>query len=84
MAFKLFITSPVDEGSKAARALQSLEDVDTCIYYLQTISNVLRWINDDTWAVLAQVTVHNDDQIDERSLLACESFGLPTDLVLLT
>lgn len=36
------------------------DDLDQCLYYLQTLSNVLRWSSDSTWAALAHNSISTD------------------------
>lgn len=37
------------------------DDLDLCIYYLRTISNVFRWAPDAIWGMLATKTVSPED-----------------------
>lgn len=36
------------------------DDLDLCLYYLRTLSNVFRWAPDSIWAVLASRSVSPD------------------------
>lgn len=36
------------------------DDLDLCLYYLRTLSNVFRWAPDVIWAVLASTTITVD------------------------
>lgn len=36
------------------------DDLDQCLYYLRTLSNILRWSSDNTWAALADNTISTD------------------------
>lgn len=36
------------------------DDLDGCLYYLNTLSNVLKWSSDHTWDILADHTVSTD------------------------
>lgn len=36
------------------------DDLDQCLYYLQKLSNVLRWSSDATWAALARNVISTD------------------------
>ncbi|KAG9233240.1 Dopey, N-terminal-domain-containing protein [Amylocarpus encephaloides] len=36
------------------------DDLDQCLYYLQTLSNVLQWSTDSTWTTLAENTIAPD------------------------
>jgi hypothetical protein len=36
------------------------DDLDQCLYYLQTLSNILRWSSDNMWAALAENTISTD------------------------
>lgn len=37
------------------------DDLDLCIYYLRTISNVFRWAPDAIWGILATKTMSPED-----------------------
>lgn len=39
-------------------ALSDNDDLDLCLYYLRTLSNVFRWGPDAVWSVLASTSVH--------------------------
>ncbi|KAH6689187.1 Dopey, N-terminal-domain-containing protein [Plectosphaerella plurivora] len=41
-------------------ALSDNDDLDLCLYYLRTLSNVFRWGPDAVWSVLASTSVHAD------------------------
>ena len=36
------------------------DDLDQCLYYLQTLSNILRWSSDNMWTALAENTISTD------------------------
>ena len=36
------------------------DDLDYCLYYLRTLSNILRWSSDSMWAALAQNSISTD------------------------
>ncbi len=38
----------------------SEDDLDQCLYYLRTLSNMLRWSSDAMWAALAQHSISTD------------------------
>lgn len=44
-----------------AREFSEDDDLDLCIYYLRTISNVFRWAPDAIWSILANKTVSTED-----------------------
>ncbi|KAI9846884.1 MAG: hypothetical protein M1837_003496 [Sclerophora amabilis] len=46
-------------GIDKASILEESIDVENLTYYLQTLSNILRWSTDDTWSILAKKTVSN-------------------------
>lgn len=50
------------------------DDLDQCLYYLQTLSNVLRWSSDSTWAALAHNSISTDRS--HRSLFQISKFVL--------
>lgn len=39
---------------------QDEDDLDQCLYYLRTLSNILRWSSDNMWAALAENTISTD------------------------
>ncbi|CZS94623.1 probable regulator of reproduction DopA [Rhynchosporium agropyri] len=36
------------------------DDIDQCLYYLRTVSNMLRWSSDSMWAALAESSISTD------------------------
>lgn len=36
------------------------DDLDQCLYYLRTFSNMLRWSSDGMWAALAENSISTD------------------------
>lgn len=44
-----------------AREFSEEDDLDLCIYYLRTMSNVFRWAPDAIWGILATKTVSAED-----------------------
>ena len=54
---------------------QEDDDLDLALYYLRTLSNLLRWAPEALWAVLARRTVSDDD--DRQALI---SFSMLTPL----
>lgn len=50
-------TSAVQETEK----FDEEDDLDLCMYYLRTISNVFRWAPDAFWSILATKIVSPDD-----------------------
>ncbi|KAF5515943.1 Protein dopey [Colletotrichum siamense] len=58
-------------GSPAASAASTTftadDDLDVCLYYLRTLSNVLRWAPDVIWAVLASTSLTVDAEHPEIS-----------------
>lgn len=40
----------------------SEDDLDQCLYYLQTFSNILRWSSDNMWATLIERRVSSDPE----------------------
>lgn len=59
--FPLLQTATI-EGDEATVAQYDLDhnDVDQCIYYLDTLSNILRWASDFTWTGLAESSISTD------------------------
>ncbi|TVY54541.1 Protein dopey [Lachnellula cervina] len=43
-----------------ARRYTDDDDLDQCLYYLQTLSNILRWSSENMWAALAENTISTD------------------------
>lgn len=45
------------------------DDLDLCLYYLRTLSNIFRWSPDIVWGVLASKSVSIDDaKLDLRQI----------------
>ena len=42
------------------QAYSSGDDLDECLYYLRTLSNMLRWSSDSMWAALAENSIFTD------------------------
>ncbi|GKT55231.1 cellular morphogenesis regulator [Colletotrichum tofieldiae] len=61
-----FLRSSREIGSAAASASSTTftadDDLDLCLYYLRTLSNVFRWAPDVIWAVLASTTLTVDSE----------------------
>lgn len=59
-----FLHTSYENASTAAhldlRAYNDEDDLDQCLYYLQTLSNVLRWSSDNTWSTLAHNTISTE------------------------
>lgn len=36
------------------------DDLDQCLYYLRTLSNILRWSSDSMWTALSKNTISTD------------------------
>jgi hypothetical protein len=57
-----FSTSHVaSSGNTASLRLTDDDDMDLCLYYLRTLSNVFKWAPDGIWAVLASKSVTVDE-----------------------
>lgn len=58
-----FLGNPASklDASPDPRAFAEDDDLDLCIYYLRTISNVFRWAPDAMWGILATKTVSVED-----------------------
>ncbi|KAL2064802.1 hypothetical protein VTL71DRAFT_3942 [Oculimacula yallundae] len=56
-----FLQTLTEEGStyqdSTVQTYSSEDDIDQCLYYLRTISNILRWSSDSMWAALAESSV---------------------------
>lgn len=59
-----FLQSKSENGSYfpdgAARKYSDEDDLDQCLYYLQTLSSILRWSSENMWAALAENTISTD------------------------
>jgi hypothetical protein len=59
-----FLQKLPEDGSAATdRDVQlyaSEDDLDQCLYYLRTLSNMLQWSSDGMWAALAQHSISTD------------------------
>ncbi|OLN88802.1 Protein dopey [Colletotrichum chlorophyti] len=64
-----FLRATRDIGSAAASTASTTfsadDDLDLCLYYLRTLSNVFRWAPDVIWAVLASTTLTVDGEHPE-------------------
>lgn len=47
-------------GHRPEKRYTEDDDLDQCLYYLQKLSNVLRWSPDVTWAALARNVISTD------------------------
>lgn len=47
-------------ANQSVQIYASGDDLDQCLYYLRTLSNLLRWSSDGMWAALAQNSVSTD------------------------
>lgn len=58
-----FLRASPDEAGAASepRAFTEDDDLDLCIYYMRTMSNVFRWAPDAIWGILATKTVAPED-----------------------
>jgi hypothetical protein len=62
--FEFLQTSP-EQGSTAVdnssiQIYKDEDDLDQCLYYLRTLSNVLRWSSDNMWAILSRTVISTD------------------------
>lgn len=59
-----FLQTLVEEGSSyqdsSVQKYSSEDDLDQCLYYLRTVSNMLRWSSDNMWAALAESSISTD------------------------
>ena len=62
-AFEFLQTAPDGDtqfpGSHV-RMYSDEDDLDQCLYYLRTLSNILRWSSDGMWAALVENTISTD------------------------
>lgn len=73
--YDFLYTKYEDSGTSAhynMRIYADEDDLDQCLYYLQTLSNVLRWSSDSTWAALAHNSISTDRS--HRSLFQISKF----------
>ena len=48
------------------------DDLDLCLYYLRTLSNIFRWAPDALWDVLSKRTVRTEDhQVPLSKMSTC-------------
>ncbi|CAD6445829.1 e8679990-bd5e-40c7-a6c3-f2e7f1fc801a [Sclerotinia trifoliorum] len=62
-SYSFLYTNFEDAGTTAhhnMRIYTDEDDLDQCLYHLQTLSNVLRWSSDTTWAALAHNSISTD------------------------
>jgi hypothetical protein len=48
-------------AEKDTMEFKSTDDLDLCLYYLRTLSNIYRWAPDAFWDMLARRTISNED-----------------------
>ena len=60
MDLKFLKTQGPDFQSSVAR-FDSSDDLDLCLYYLRTLSNIFRWAPDALWDILARQTLPAED-----------------------
>jgi hypothetical protein len=54
------VGNDVQNGLNPKQRYTEDDDLDQCLYYLQKLSNVLRWSPDATWAALARNVISTD------------------------
>jgi hypothetical protein len=54
------VENDVQNGLNPKQRYTEDDDLDQCLYYLQKLSNVLRWSPDATWAALARNVISTD------------------------
>ncbi|PNH47626.1 hypothetical protein VD0004_g657 [Verticillium dahliae] len=47
-------------GTDSSAAFSDDDDLDTCLYYLRTLSNVFRWAPDAIWSILVSSTLNHN------------------------
>lgn len=60
-----FLQAPSEKGSpaldnNATYIYEAEDDLDQCLYYLRTLSNILRWSSDSMWTTLSEKTILTD------------------------
>jgi hypothetical protein len=74
-----FLQTLPEEGSafmdSEVQIYASEDDLDQCLYYLRTLSNMLRWSSDSMWAALAQNTISTDSS--HKSLYRISKLAIP-------
>lgn len=55
--FKFLQTSP---DNNIIHIYNDEDDLDQCLYYLRTLSNILRWSSDSLWAILSKNIISTD------------------------
>ncbi|KAL3418993.1 hypothetical protein PVAG01_09214 [Phlyctema vagabunda] len=59
-----FLQTPLEDASseddEQLPIYTDLDDLAQCLYYIQTLSNILRWSTDSTWAALAENSISTD------------------------
>ncbi len=56
-----FMLTRKPEGQTHGLEFVAEDDLDLCLYYLRTLSNILRWAPDALWDVLAKRTIHAEE-----------------------
>jgi hypothetical protein len=60
----------VQNGFDTTQRYTENDDLDQCLYYLQKLSNVLRWSPDATWAALARNVISTDKSHPSLNLIS--------------
>lgn len=50
-------SSKLDHPDSTTLFYADEDDLDQCLYYLRTLSNILKWSSDSMWAALAKTTI---------------------------
>ena len=70
LSFDMLKPTSIPQSVEAAKSPQAEEDVRTCMYYLRTLSNILRWSTARTWSSLASEISEIED-LDVRLRSEC-------------
>lgn len=77
-----FLESMSEEGSasmdKDMQIYATEDDLDQCLYYLRTLSNLLRWSSDGMWGALAQNSVSTDSEHSSLGRISKSPFLIST------
>lgn len=60
--FQFLQNTPRDDtrADHSVQAYADEDDLDQCLYYLRTLSNILRWSSENMWAALGENTISTD------------------------
>ena len=56
-----FLKEPASDSESGPAGFSSSDDLDLCLYYVRSLSNIFRWAPDALWDILARRTISEED-----------------------